>query len=143
MPEAFRLPMSEQAFGAAQSVVLSHLDLRWPNIIVDDYLNNLVIIDWEWTGSIPRQLFTLPFWVYREEFTQFRSVILYKSETSDLCRQLAEETLPIAELLRRLSQLIAIFYQALYPKLFEASRDKVVPQFFERSEKELALEVQR
>lgn len=189
MSEAYRLPMSEQTLGTAQCelfalthlerelssftnadwdegpFVLSHLDLRWPNIIVNDDLDILAIIDWEWTGSIPRQLFTPPFWIagrespsiagdeYREEFTHFRKVILKKSETSDLCRQLAEEwdvdllntkTLPIAELLRHHSQLIAIFYQALYPKLFEASRDEVVPQFFERSEnRELASEVQR
>ncbi|GAB1313510.1 hypothetical protein MFIFM68171_03720 [Madurella fahalii] len=181
--------MSEQTFGTAQCevfalehlrkellafvnadwegcpFVLSHFDLRWLNIIVDDELNILAIIDREWTGSIPRQLFTLPFWVagrefpsiagdeYHEEFTQVYRVIADKSGISGMCRQLAEDwdvdlpntnALPIAELPRHHSQLIAIFYQALYPKLFEASGHEVVPQFFGRSEnRELALEVQR
>lgn len=189
MTEAYRLPMSEQSLETARlevfalkhlerelsrfidanwdkgPFVLSHLDLRWPNIMVDDDLNILAIIDWEWTGSIPRQLFTPPSWIagreppyvmgdeYREEFTQFHKVILAKSETSDACRQLAEEwspellnskMLPIAELLRHHSQLIAIFYRALYPKLFEAPKQEVVSRFFECSEnRELALEAQR
>ena len=88
MTEAYELPMSEQSLETAHlegfalehlkkelfkfidprwengPFVLSRLDLRWPNIIVDDDLNNLAVIDWEWTGSIPRQLFTPPSWDY-------------------------------------------------------------------------------
>ena len=83
--------------------VLSHLDLRWPNIIVDDDLDILAVIDWEWTGSIPRQLFTPPSWIagqeppfvtgdeYRAEFAHFREILLIKADTSDACHLLSEE----------------------------------------------------
>lgn len=107
--------------------ILSHFDLRWPNILVDDDSNIVAIIDWEWTGSIPRQSFTPPSWIagrdpqcitgdeYRSEFNHFRNVLLAKGAE---CRQLAEDwnfellndvALPIAEVLRHHSHLNAIF----------------------------------
>ncbi|KAL2756903.1 hypothetical protein ACRALDRAFT_2088703, partial [Sodiomyces alcalophilus JCM 7366] len=173
MKEAYRLPMSAQTLKAAQREVfalecldkevpklsssrwddgpfiLSHLDLRWPNILVDDELNIVAIIDWEWTGSIPRRSFTPPSWLagrepqcitgdeYRSEFIHFRNVLLAKGVE---CRQLAEDwdlellndvALPMAEVLRHHSHLNAIFYQAIYDKLFDEPSSNVVPRFFQ------------
>ncbi|KAH6973775.1 hypothetical protein BKA56DRAFT_106471 [Ilyonectria sp. MPI-CAGE-AT-0026] len=90
---------------------------------------------------------------YRTEFNNFHQVLLAKSKTSLSHRQLAEEwdldlpnraELPIAELLQHHSQLVAIFYRTLYPRLFEAPKDDVVPGFFQRDQnKGLALQAQR
>ncbi|KAK7431675.1 hypothetical protein QQZ08_001894 [Neonectria magnoliae] len=191
LKNTYRLPISEQSLETAQlevfalehlerelhnfvnintcwdngPFVLSHFDLRGPNIIVDDDLNILAVIDWEWTGSIPRQLFTPPSWIagrepefvtgdeYRAEFNHFYEVLLDKSKTSDNHRQLAEEwdldlpnraELPIAELLQHHSQLVPIFYRALYPRLFGVPKDDLVRRFFQRGENRgLALEAHR
>ncbi|EGX94195.1 Protein kinase-like domain [Cordyceps militaris CM01] len=188
--EAIRLPLGGQSFKDAQRevfalenlrqvltksiqvnarndgpFVLCHLDLRGPNIIVDEDLKFMGILDWEFTGSIPVEHFIPPFWIagkdltyatggeYRTEFTQFHKILLAKSETSDVHRRLAEEwnadlpygmRLPIAELLHHHSQLLSIFFQAIYPQLFQGPEKEVVAAFFERGENQaLALEVQR
>lgn len=133
--------------------IFCHLDLREGNIIVDDDLNIISIIDWEWAGSIPRQFFTPPSWIagqgpshitgpkYRAEFEQFHEVLLAKSEVSDAHYQLAKEwdlqlldrtELPVAQLLHHHSRLSAIFFRSLYPKLFEAPEEDVISEFFNR-----------
>lgn len=43
--------------------VLSHMDLRSANIIVDESLRIQGIIDWEFTSTVPRQVFTPPSWI--------------------------------------------------------------------------------
>ncbi|WEW60049.1 hypothetical protein PRK78_005533 [Emydomyces testavorans] len=42
--------------------VLMHGDLRSSNIIVDDNLNIVSVLDWEWTHTIPAQMFVAPSW---------------------------------------------------------------------------------
>ncbi len=49
--------------GSDECFVLSHTDLRWYNILVDDDLNIQGVIDWEWAGAIPRALFMPPTWL--------------------------------------------------------------------------------
>ena len=130
--------------------ILCHMDLRWPNIIVDDDLNILAVIDWEWSASIPRFLFVPPSWIagrepqyvtgqeYHAEFTHFHRILLARREISNGHRQLAQEwdiellsraELPIALLLRYHSQLTDIFYQTIYPRLFKNPRRMVMKLF--------------
>ncbi|KAJ4854610.1 phosphotransferase enzyme family domain-containing protein [Trichoderma breve] len=79
--------------------VLSHLDLRSCNIIVDKSLQIQGIIDWEFTSTIPLQLFTPPSWITghdlvetnKQMHVEFYGILLEKSKTSDLCEQLRRE----------------------------------------------------
>lgn len=43
--------------------ILAHPDLRCGNIIIDDNFHILSIIDWEFTSTIPQQLFIPPPWI--------------------------------------------------------------------------------
>lgn len=43
--------------------VLAHPDLRFGNIFIDDDFNIVGIIDWEFTSTIPLQLFSPPPWI--------------------------------------------------------------------------------
>lgn len=45
------------------SFVIAHPDLRCGNIIVDDNFHILAIIDWEFTSTVPTQLFVPPSWI--------------------------------------------------------------------------------
>ncbi|WEW57028.1 hypothetical protein PRK78_002487 [Emydomyces testavorans] len=47
--------------------ILMHGDLRPPNIILDDKLNVISVLDWEWSHTIPAQLFVPPSWLTGEE----------------------------------------------------------------------------
>ncbi|EGD97990.1 serine/threonine protein kinase [Trichophyton tonsurans CBS 112818] len=46
---------------------LMHGDLRPPNIFVDDDLNIISVIDWEWSHTIPSQMFIPPSWICGQE----------------------------------------------------------------------------
>lgn len=86
--------------------VLSHLDLRSSNIIVDKSLNIQGIIDWEFASTVPRQVFTPPSWItghepvatnsqmhtkFRQMHTEFRQILNEKSKINSLCNQLRKE----------------------------------------------------
>ncbi|KAI2130544.1 hypothetical protein LOY97_005644 [Ophidiomyces ophidiicola] len=43
--------------------VLMHGDLRSANILVDEDLNITSVLDWEWTHTIPQQMFVPPLWL--------------------------------------------------------------------------------
>lgn len=45
------------------SFILAHPDLRCGNILIDDGFHIVAIIDWEFAGTIPLQLFTPPPWI--------------------------------------------------------------------------------
>ncbi|KAL2370348.1 hypothetical protein RJ035_002627 [Blastomyces gilchristii] len=47
--------------------ILMHGDLRPPNIFVDNDLNIVSIIDWEWSHTIPPQMFLPPSWITGQE----------------------------------------------------------------------------
>ncbi|WEW60876.1 hypothetical protein PRK78_006364 [Emydomyces testavorans] len=47
--------------------ILMHGDIRPSNIIVDDNLNILSVLDWEWSHTVPAQLFVAPSWLTNEE----------------------------------------------------------------------------
>ncbi|KID70116.1 phosphotransferase enzyme family protein, partial [Metarhizium hybridum] len=92
------------------SFVLAHPDLRFGNIFVDDDFHILGIIEWEFTSTIPLQLFTPPPWVtghdpdtlrvmrglvrgpLRDEiFAEFRDVLQNKRETCSISEKLWHE----------------------------------------------------
>ncbi|EER37404.1 conserved hypothetical protein [Histoplasma capsulatum H143] len=47
--------------------ILMHGDFRPPNIFVDDDLNIISIIDWEWSHTVPPQMFVPPSWITGQE----------------------------------------------------------------------------
>ncbi|KAI1944149.1 hypothetical protein LOZ12_004268 [Ophidiomyces ophidiicola] len=63
--------------------ILMHKDLRPCNIIVDDNLNIISVLDWEWSHTVPTQLFVPPSWLTRRtllSITHPISMILYNHE---------------------------------------------------------------
>ncbi|OJD24077.1 hypothetical protein ACJ73_04565 [Blastomyces percursus] len=47
--------------------ILMHGDFRPPNIFVDENLNITSIIDWEWSHTVPPQMFVPPSWITGQE----------------------------------------------------------------------------
>ncbi|EAS34713.3 uncharacterized protein CIMG_00067 [Coccidioides immitis RS] len=47
--------------------ILMHGDLRPPNIFVDADLNIISVIDWEWSHTVPPQMFVPPSWITGQE----------------------------------------------------------------------------
>ncbi|KAK5988029.1 hypothetical protein PT974_12165 [Cladobotryum mycophilum] len=115
--------------------ILSHLDLGYGNIIVDNDFHIQGIIDWEWAGHNP------DLWnIQNEFFSEFYDVLQEKSQTSDCCNQLVEDwdshqklTLPIAQILHHPSHLARIYYRAIYPTLFDCSYQDTVSEFYENN----------
>ncbi len=76
--------------------VLNHLDLRMPNIIVDEQLCIQAVIDWEFAATVPLPLFTPPSWItgYDSKETghkmhmEFRKALRAKAEKIPICQQL-------------------------------------------------------
>jgi len=131
--------------------LLAHSDLRPSNIIVDDNLNIQGIIDWEWVGAVPRQMFLPPTWLlgqrpcfvasdgYSKEYAEFYTILADKGTAGSA--QLAEEwgpdllgglSFPLAVALRHPSEFTSTYYEAMYPKFFQAYSDKTVASFFEK-----------
>ena len=130
--------------------VLAHSDLRWSNIIVDENLNIRGIIDWEWAGTVPRQMFVPPTWLAAreataltgdanlKEYARFHAILTRKAAESAACRLLAEEwgpdlphslAYPLAVALRHPMQAVDIFSSVIYPK-GKQSLDEAIHHFF-------------
>jgi len=135
--------------------VLTHADLRWSNIIVDEDYRIRGVIDWEWSGTVPRQFFLPPTWLagrppdwvsevqYRSEYRLFFDTL--KAATSQPSRQLANEwgrTLParvdlsMAVILRHHSCFVNMYYRGIFPRFYNGTRGDIVKQFFERDGKD-------
>ncbi|WEW56652.1 hypothetical protein PRK78_002100 [Emydomyces testavorans] len=70
--------------------VLMHGDLRPPNIIIDDDFNIVSILDWEWSHTVPVQLFVPPSWLTNREITEISkdiSSLSYLSAVYNFIRQ--------------------------------------------------------
>ncbi|PGH12393.1 hypothetical protein AJ79_04341 [Helicocarpus griseus UAMH5409] len=48
--------------------ILSHSDLATRNIMIDDDYNIIAILDWEWSHTVPVQLFVPPSWLANTEW---------------------------------------------------------------------------
>lgn len=132
----------------------SHTDLRWPNILVNQSLDIISVIDWEWAALVPVQLLTQPTWIsgqkpehlagdeYRAAYTQLLSLLASRTHLSDghaklmanWTSDLPNRWLPIAEIFCHHSNTIAIFYHTLYLLYFEERGAKLVPKLMELSE---------
>lgn len=146
--------------------VLSHLDLRSCNIIVDKSLQIQGILDWEFTSTIPLQLFTPPSWITGHDLietnkqmpVEFYSILLEKSKTSDLCEQLRREwydqvdavesgirqtdvAFHLAHILRRPTDTTDIFCDFFAQKDSDKHLDDIISDFFSKHPT-LASEVQ-
>ncbi|POR38781.1 Uncharacterized protein TPAR_01018 [Tolypocladium paradoxum] len=147
--------------------VLHHLDLRSPNTIIDENLRIQGIIDWEFSGTVPLQLFTPPSWITahdrartkKEIHAEFRQVLDEKSKTDSRCNQLRREwygqsdsdepgigqpdlAFCIAHIQRRPEDAHLIFYDFFAPKLYDRPIEDVKAVFFGENEA-FAVEVQR
>lgn len=95
---------------SSPSFVLAHPDLRFGNIFVDDDFHILGIIDWQFTGTIPIQMFTPPPWITGHDpdtlrimrglvrgplcgdiFAEFRDVLQMKREKDSISEKLWHE----------------------------------------------------
>ncbi|TWU71121.1 hypothetical protein ED733_001932 [Metarhizium rileyi] len=126
--------------------VLAHQDLRHSNIIIDEEFRIQGIIDWEFTGPIPRQLFTPPSWITGHDCdgmttesqrnslsADFYMVLERASKTCLNAARLKEDwdaqqtvSLAVAQILRRPSCLEAVYYKFIFPTLFHADADQVI-----------------
>ena len=72
--------------------ILMHGDLRPPNIVIDDNYNIISILDWEWSHTIPLQLFAVsPYWLTNLEVLQISKPLLsspYKAAALDFANSL-------------------------------------------------------
>lgn len=138
-----------------QPFVLSHGDLRPSNIIVSDDLVIEGIIDWEWSGTVPRQFFTPPLWLsgyeassprdrrYHFEYSKFYQALSEAGAVSDHCYKLAAEwgsdlcssyNLFLAPALLHHHVFIEIYYMALFPGFYKGiKREEKLKEFYQSS----------
>lgn len=71
--------------------VLMHGDLRPPNIVIDKDFNIVSILDWEFSHTIPIQMFVPPYWLTNEDVLEISrsaiSSLLYKIEAFNFRRK--------------------------------------------------------
>lgn len=146
--------------------VLNHLDLRSANIIVDESLRIQGIIDWEFTSTVPRQVFTPPSWITGHDpsntnkklHAEFLDVLDKKSRSNSACDRLRKEwygqmdtgksedvvqmdtAFCVAHVLRRPTDATDIFYEFL-AKPSDEDLDVAISEFFD-NHPSLASEVQ-
>lgn len=143
--KTFRL----KADSLGDSFCLSHPDPRVNNFIVDDELHIRGVIDWEFSVTVPRHAFLPPSWITGYDAgsiasklsSEFMSILSSRKQLSSSHCQLAQDwdfrddfTLPMAYIFLDPSDLVLLFYRCIYPRLYNESRDKVVPSFFQRPE---------
>lgn len=134
--------------------ILAHGDLRPSNIIVDEDLTINAIIDWEWSGTIPRQFFIPPTWFagyessevsskeYRLEYSKFYNILREVGSSSVSCRKLAEEWGPdlatsvglfLPAALLQHQNFTHIYYTSLFPKFYKDIRRRdMLCRFFDQ-----------
>lgn len=130
------------------SFILAHPDLRCGNILIDDDFHILAIIDWEFSGTIPLQLFTPPPWIMgddpdtllfctgiprRDIFPEFRTLLMEMRKSSSACTQLCQDwglqdeavqhqfvqkVSPIIEILRHPSKLQDVYQMSIFERLY-------------------------
>ncbi|KAF5024764.1 hypothetical protein F66182_3142 [Fusarium sp. NRRL 66182] len=141
---------------AKDSFYLSHPDLRVNNIIVDDELHICGIIDWEFSATVPQHAFLPPLWLAGYEgligpkidiLSEFMSLLSSRRHLSIGHSRLARSwdlgddvRLPMAYIFLEPSGLLQLFYDYIYPKVFNESPNKVTSDFFRHFQKRDLLE---
>lgn len=144
------------SFKPEMPFILAHQDMRCSNIIVTEDFRVCGIIDWEFSGTIPRHLFTPPPWITghdpdavnaypiratitpTEICSEFLQVLEAKSTISGSCAQLMEiwkhqpeQLFPVAQILRQPSCLIGVYYKFFFPPTFgTTTMEDVIDEFF-------------
>lgn len=132
--------------------VLAHQVLRHDNIIIDeDDFRIRGVEDWEFTGTVPRQLFTPPPWITghdcagidenKQELlrSHFYLQLEAASRTHIHSARLKEDwdtqrddTLAVAQILRRPSTLKHVYYKFIFSTLFDADAKQVISEARQR-----------
>ena len=158
---------SQQIFTSrldGEPCVLQHLDLRSANIIVDREFNIKAIIDWEFSSTVPLQLFTPPSWITGHDSVEidkqvqmhadFRAVLDQKSRAHARYQRLREEwygernlaetnkVFYIAHVLRRPTDVAEIFCALAAQGKPNTPLDELIADFFDHNQA-LALEARR
>ncbi|TQV94373.1 hypothetical protein V2A60_002595 [Cordyceps javanica] len=137
--------------------ILSHGDLRPPNIIVNEDLSLAGIIDWEWSGTVPLQFFTPPLWLagidatypgdakYRARYPVLHGSLLDASKDATASRKLANEWGPdlssslrlfLPSALLRSDLFVSIYYMALFREYYKDSkRDDMLKELYDSCSK--------
>lgn len=137
--------------------ILTHGDLRTPNIIIDDDYNIVSILDWEWSHTVPAQLFVPPFWLTNQDilgiskdiaslgyYMAFRDLYLEVSAQEKRLYRLPLKQLPLTNLWKQHkieSLLIAhgllkphyfgnIYYDVLDQRYYGENADERMETFF-------------
>lgn len=126
----------------SERFVLSHTDLRCPNIMVDDELHIRGIIDWEWSGTVPQQFFIPPTWIVNNDLNVFHKVLGSMKDKSISHSKLMREWSEVDDLalhyiriLREPLKMLTVFYKSIYPTILNTPRELVIAEFF-RDEKQ-------
>ncbi|TWU72258.1 hypothetical protein ED733_001676 [Metarhizium rileyi] len=138
--------------------ILSHLDLRCGNIIIDVDFGIAGIIDWEFSGAVPLEYSTPPLWItghgrnaYINLYTdtisnEFYAALRTKATTSNNCARLMQEwtsqtqlAFPIVQILRQPETLLRVFYSFIFRKFYKGDREKVISEFFAQNDHDGAL----
>lgn len=75
--------------------ILKHGDLHLPNIMVDEDLNIVSVLDWEFSHTIPFQMFVPPFWLTNKDVLDISrlatSCLLYRMEVFNFLRKVRHQ----------------------------------------------------
>lgn len=140
-----------------QPFVLSHGDLRPPNIIVNEDLSLAGIIDWEWSGTVPVQFFRPPLWLggvdatsprdmkYRSGYSELYDSLVDANKHPNASQTLASEWGPhlssslhlfLPAALLRTALFIDIYYMAIFPEFYkDCKRDDKLKDLYESCSK--------
>ncbi|PTB81723.1 phosphotransferase [Trichoderma longibrachiatum ATCC 18648] len=129
--------------------ILAHQDMRCSNIIGTEEFHINGIIDWEFSSTIPRHLFTRPLWITGHDLDAMLAYPVRVPITlTEICfefRQVLETKSAIPDNYSTPSCLISVCYSFLFPRTLEITKEDVVDQFFssDGAGRSLAHEVRR
>ena len=135
-------PLPEHNNNQPEQFILTHTDLRGPNIMVDDQLRIQAIIDWEWAVTVPAAFFQPPFWITASGtmLADFRSTLASLPSAHDPSIVLLQKqwlhpvgddlTMHMARIFQDPYSLSDIFYKSVYPRLFSTPKKETLENFF-------------
>lgn len=135
----------------SDTFVLTHPDLHYANIIVDEGLKIQGIIDWEFARTVPQHLFTPPAWMTGHDGRERRRPPKVISDDCQKALQLSTDEelkshwrmddrcgalFATAQIFSHPTKLERLFYQSIFPAMFWGGRgqDEVISHFFDDDE---------